>query len=74
MDDADRADVAYRRLRAAERDFRYQEGPKPLLVTLCLFCGKEIETVKLEDAAKARRWCCAACRDSWEKENSRGRQ
>lgn len=72
MDDADRA---FRNdqwmMRAALQSTRRCEGPKPRLVSLCLFCGKEIDHVPAtaEGIKKARRWCNADCRDAWAKEH-----
>lgn len=71
MDLADQAQRVSKIELEASMSHKRDAGPKPVFVSLCLFCGEAIERVRLEDAANARRWCCAACRDSWEKEHKR---
>lgn len=71
MDDADEADRAYERVASAVRKMAVQAPwPEPFLVTYCLHCHKPIERVRLKDLREGkmvRRFCCADCRDRWEK-------
>lgn len=71
MDDADRAARSDEWIMRAAIEERRPEGPRPMLVTMCLFCGKEIDHVPatVEGIKKARRWCDADCRDAWAKEH-----
>lgn len=71
MDDADRAARSDEWIMRAAIEERRPEGPRPMLVTMCLFCGKEIDHVPatVEGIKKARRWCDADCRDAWVKEH-----
>lgn len=75
MDDADRAERAATWMHKEELfKSRKQEGPRPKIASLCLFCGEVIEEIgQTEDGIrKARRWCSAECRDMWEKEQRNG--
>ncbi len=38
-----------------------KDEPQAVAIGICLFCE--------EPVAEGRRWCDAACRDDWEKEN-----
>ena len=74
MDGADEADRATQRLIEAAAKLMQGEArsAQPMLVTLCLQCGKPIERVSLKDirdGVPIRRWCCIDCRDAWQEEN-----
>jgi hypothetical protein len=72
MDDADRAARSDEWIMRAAIEERKPEGPSPMLVTMCLFCGKAIERVSATDVKAGKmvkRWCCADCRNAWSKEN-----
>ena len=74
MDDADRAARSDEWIMRAAIEERKPEGPRPLVVSLCLNCGEVIERVPatVEGVRNVRRWCCAECRDEWEKEHAHG--
>ena len=52
---------------------RKPEGPRPLIVALCVNCGEVIERIPCSPEAfsKARRFCCRECCSEWEKTNGR---
>ena len=65
MDDVDRAEKNEELIHNAELERIRAEAAKPSVSTgFCLNCGEPIHQA-------GRRWCCAACRDQWEKENAR---
>lgn len=73
MDDADRAARSDEWIMRSAIEERKPEGPSPVLVSLCLNCGKVIERVpaSANGVKNVRRWCCAECRDEWEEEHGR---
>lgn len=75
MDDADRAEKAAQWMHNEDLfHSRRPEGPRPKIASLCLWCEEVIEVIEPteEGIRKARRWCCAECRDAWEKEHRDG--
>lgn len=71
MDEIDWANKCEEALQRAARRERHAEGSQPVLVTMCLFCGKPIERVSPKDVKAGKlvkRWCCIECRNSWSKE------
>ena len=75
MDDADRAARSDEWIMRAAIEERKPEGPSPVLVSLCLNCGKVIERVTTNDIQSGkllRRWCCKDCCSEWEKEHVHG--
>ena len=71
MDDADRAFRSDQWIMKAALQERKHEGPRPTVVSLCLNCDEVIERVPAtpEGVKNAKRWCCAQCRDEWQKEH-----
>jgi hypothetical protein len=59
LDDADRAQDAFMR----EALSRIAKPTAPRGIGMCLHCGEEVEG--------ERRWCDAAHRDAWEREQKR---
>ena len=75
MDDADRAARSDEWIMRAAIEERKPEGPSPVLVSLCLNCGKVVERVtasELRAGKFVRRWCCKECCSEWEKEHAHG--
>lgn len=73
MDDADRAARSEEWMMKAAQEERKPEGPRPKIVSVCLFCGEEIEQIPatMEGIKHARRWCDAECRNLWERDHER---
>lgn len=71
MDEADETDRAYERVaEAARRLMSSAPGAEPILITYCLHCHRPIERVRIRDVRDGkmvRRFCCIACRDSFER-------
>jgi hypothetical protein len=60
-DDADKVEALSDMMRQSNMYNSRRDEPQAVAIGECLFCGEPVE--------KDRRWCDAACRDDWQREN-----
>lgn len=68
-DDTDKVDALSEMTHQSNVYTSRRDEPQAVAIGECLFCGEPFDEAQDRPGQPGRRWCDAACRDDWQREN-----